>query len=235
MGLLDGNEGTGPGTIAPDGSAVDYYALLAPSGDAERVHAAIPAGASILELGAGAGRVTKGLLALGHPVVAVDEAAEMLAQIEGAETVCSPIQSLALGRRFDLVLLMSYLIETADDRLRGALLRACAAHVAPDGCVILQRQAPEWYDTVAPFERTVGEGRTVRLADVHSPGPGLLAATMEYAVGDRHWTHSFVSRRLDDDYLAALLAEVGLRPAGFVAGDRGWVRAVPAATGATSD
>ncbi|GIH14998.1 class I SAM-dependent methyltransferase [Rugosimonospora africana] len=232
MGRLQGNEGNGPGTIAPDGSPVDYYALLASAEDAERVHTAIPEKASILELGAGAGRVTKGLVALGHRVVAVDESAEMLDQIEGAETVCSPIQSLSLGRRFDLVLMMSYLIETADDELRPALLRACAAHVAPDGCVILQRQPPEWYDTAAPFERTADGGRTVRMVDVRRPGPGLLAATMEYTVGDHHWSHSFVTKRLDDDYLATLLAEVGLRLAGFVAGDRGWVRAVPAA-GAT--
>jgi hypothetical protein len=58
---LEGNEGTGSGTIAADGSAVDYYALLASAGDAERVHAAIPAGASILELGAGAGGSPRGL------------------------------------------------------------------------------------------------------------------------------------------------------------------------------
>jgi hypothetical protein len=164
---------------------------------------------------------------LGHEVVAVDESAEMLARIEGAETVCSPIQSLELKRRFDLVLLMSYLIETADDQLRVQLLRTCAAHVAPDGCVIMQRQAPEWYDTVAPSERKVAEDRMVRIVEVHRPKPGLLAATIEYTVGHHRWTHSIVSKRLDDDYLTAVLDEVGLRLAGFVDGDRGWVRAVP--------
>jgi len=56
-------------------------------GEPEIVHAAVPPGASILELGAGAGRVTHPLVALGHPVVAVDESAEMLARIRGAETV----------------------------------------------------------------------------------------------------------------------------------------------------
>jgi SAM-dependent methyltransferase len=227
MGLLDGNKGTGPGAIAPDGSAVDLYALLPPGSEPERIHAAIPDGASILELGAGAGRITKGLLTLGHAVVAVDESAQMLARIEGAETVCSPIQSLDLARRFDVVLLMSYLIETADDELRVELLRSCAAHVAPDGCVIMQRQAPEWYDTVAPYERKVDQDRMVRMVEVHRPKPGLLAATMEYTLGQHRWTHSFVSKRLDDDYLTAVLAEAGLRPAGFVDGDRGWVRAVP--------
>jgi hypothetical protein len=56
--------GTGPGVITPDGCAVDLYALLPPMGEPRIVHAAIPAGASVLELGAGAGQVT-------HPLVAV--------------------------------------------------------------------------------------------------------------------------------------------------------------------
>jgi hypothetical protein len=47
--------GAGPGVIAPDGCAVELYALLPSMGEPEIVHAAIPAGASILELGAGAG------------------------------------------------------------------------------------------------------------------------------------------------------------------------------------
>ena len=64
---------------------MELYSLLPPMGEPEIVHAAIPAGAGILELGAGAGRVTHRLLELGHPVVAVDESAEMLARVRGAE------------------------------------------------------------------------------------------------------------------------------------------------------
>ena len=70
--------------IAPDGCAVELYALLPPMGEPEIVHHAIPAGASVLELGAGAGRVTHRLVELGHPVVAVDESPDMLARIRGA-------------------------------------------------------------------------------------------------------------------------------------------------------
>ncbi|MFC4588715.1 class I SAM-dependent methyltransferase [Sphaerisporangium corydalis] len=219
--------GTGPGTIAPDGSAVDLYATLTARGEPERVHAAVPEGASILELGAGAGRVTHGLLALGHEVTAVDESPEMLAHIRGATTVRSPIQSLALGRRFDVVLLMSYVIETPDDELRRAFLRTCREHAADDGCVILQRQPPEWYDTAEPFERVTDDGRAIGMTEVSRPGPGLLSATMVYGSGDRRWTHSFLTRRLDDDHLESELRAEGLTMAGFLDGDRGWVKAVP--------
>ncbi|WP_433223775.1 class I SAM-dependent methyltransferase [Microtetraspora malaysiensis] len=221
------NHGTGPGAITPDGCAVDYYAMLTPNGEPEFVHAAIPEAASILELGSGAGRITHPLLALGHEVVAVDESPEMLAHIKGAETVRSPIQTLSLPRRFDVVLLMSFVIETADDELRRAFLRTCRDHVADDGCVILQRKLPEWYDTVAVVERVVGDGHVMRLTHVERPEPHLLNATMEYAVGDRRWTHTFVSRRLEDDFLAAELDAAGLTMSGFLAEDRGWVRAVP--------
>ncbi|MCC5580845.1 class I SAM-dependent methyltransferase [Microtetraspora sp. AC03309] len=227
------HHGTGPGTITPDGCAVDYYAMLTPNGEPELVHAAIPEGASILELGAGAGRVTHPLLALGHEVVAVDESPEMLAHIEGAETVRSAIQSLSLRRRFDVVLLMSYVIETPDDELRRAFLRTCREHVADDGCVILQRKPPEWYDTVEPFERVAGDGHVVRMTAVDRPEPHLIDATMEYTVGDRRWTHTFLSRRLDDDFLAAELDAAGLAMAEFLRGDRGWVRALPARPGAS--
>ncbi|MFJ2030834.1 class I SAM-dependent methyltransferase [Streptosporangium sp. NPDC087985] len=219
--------GTGPGPITPDGCAVDYYTMLTPNGEPERVHAAIPEGASILELGSGVGRVTHSLLALGHQVTAVDESPEMLAHVRGAETVCSSIQSLTLHRTFDAVLLMSFVVETADDGLRQAFLRTCREHVAEDGSVILQRQAPEWYDTVQPFERDAGDGHTVRMTEISRPEPDLLTATMEYTVGDRRWTHTFLSRRLDDDFLEAELGKAGLRMSGFLDGDRGWVRAVP--------
>ncbi|GAA0390624.1 methyltransferase [Acrocarpospora corrugata] len=220
--------GTGPGPITPDGCAVDYYATLQPRGEPELIHGAVPAGARILELGAGTGRVTHGLLALGHEVVAVDESPEMLGHVKGARTVASSIQDLALPEVFDVVLLMSYVIETADDDLRAAFLRGCRRHVAQDGCVILQRQPPEWYDTVEPFERDAGDGHTVAMTDLQRPGPGLLGATMRYTVGERTWTHYFLSKRLDDDFLEASLNAAGLSIAGFLTPDRGWVRAVPA-------
>ena len=71
---------------APDGSPVALYARLPPLGEPELIHDAIPAGAEILELGAGAGQRHARARRLGHPVVAVDNSAEMLALVRGAET-----------------------------------------------------------------------------------------------------------------------------------------------------
>ena len=199
-------------------------------GEPAVVHAAVPAGAGILELGAGAGRVTHRLLELGHPVVAVDESAEMLARVRGAETVRASIQQLHLGRRFEVVLLASFLVNTPDRELRGRFLTACREHVRDDGCVLVQRHEPRWFDEAAEGERT-SDGITFRLRDLARPGPGLLSATAEYQVGERVWTQWFTAERLDDRQLAAALGEAGLTVDAYLTGDGSWVRAVPASRG----
>jgi SAM-dependent methyltransferase len=219
--------GTGPGVITPDGCAVDFYARMAAMGEPEIVHDAVPAGASILELGCGAGRVTHPLVALGHPVTAVDESPEMLAHVRGADTVCARIQGLALGRRFDVVLLASHLINADDAAARSALLAACLRHVDRSGSVIIQQQAPGWFASAAESEN-IKDGIVIRLRDVSRPGPDLVSATVEYVDGDRVWTHAFTARCLDDDALAATLAASGLRLDRYLTEDRSWVRAVPA-------
>ena len=93
--------------IAPDGSPVEVYLRLPPGDEPDIIHAAVPEGAAILELGCGAGRLTRTLVALGHPVVAVDESPEMLSHIRGAEAVLADIETLELKRQFAVVLLAS--------------------------------------------------------------------------------------------------------------------------------
>lgn len=204
---------------------MELYAALPESIDAAAlIHAAVPEGASILELGAGTGRVTRPLLALRHPVVAVDESAGMLAHIRGAETVRSRIEDLRLGRTFDAVLLMSYLVAYGD---RRPLLDACCRHVAPDGCVIVQREPRGWHETAAPrtWER---DGVRYRMRDVERPGDGLVSATIDYEVDGRRWSHSFTSRRLGDEELPEVLSASGLRFGRFLDDDQSWILAHPA-------
>jgi SAM-dependent methyltransferase len=226
MNVMPPPYGTGPGVITPDGCAVDFYALMPDLGEPAIVHEAAGAGASILELGSGAGRVTHPLVGLGHPVVAVDESAEMLAHVRGAETVCARIQDLSLGRRFGAVLLASHLIN-ADDETRNAFLDACRRHVANDGCVIIQQHGPEWFATAKAGEVS-RDGVSYRLRDVSRPAPNLVSATVEYVVGERSWTQTFTTKRLDENELAAALAAAGLGLDRYLTPDRSWLRAVPA-------
>jgi SAM-dependent methyltransferase len=174
--------GTGPGVITADGCSVEFYARITAMGEPAIVHDAAGPGASILELGSGTGRITHPLTELGHRVVAVDESPEMLARIHDAETVCARIEDLALGRRFDAVLLASHLIN-ADPAPRTAFLAACRRHVADDGCVIVQRHTPEWFANVADTE-TTRDGIIFRMRDVSRPAPNLVSATAEYVDGD---------------------------------------------------
>jgi SAM-dependent methyltransferase len=213
--------------ITPDGCSVEFYARMTAMGEPAIVHDAVRPGASILELGSGTGRITRPLVALGHPVVAVDESPDMLAYVRDAETVCSRIEDLALGRRFDAVLLASHLIN-ADTATRAAFLAACRRHVADDGCVIIQQHAPEWFSAVADAE-TTRNGIILRTRDVSRPAPNLVAATVEYVDGDQRWTQTFTATRLDEAGLAAVLADAGLRLDRYLTEDHGWLRVVPAA------
>ncbi len=210
--------------ITPDGCSVEFYARITARDEPVIVHDAIRGGARILELGCGAGRVTHPLIALGHPVVAVDESPEMLAYIRGAETVCARIEDLALGRRFDAVLLASHLIH-ADPPHRTAFLAACARHVADDGCVIVEQHPPQWFSAVADAEST-RDGIIFRLRDVSRPAPNLVSATVEYVDGDQRWTQKFTATRLEENELTDVLADAGLRLEEYLTGDHRWFRAV---------
>src|SRR5437870_12546513 len=97
---------TGPGDITADGCAVELYTLLPSFGEPEMVHAAVTAGASILELGCGTGRILRPLAGLGHPVVGVEQSEAMRASIRNLPSVCSPIEALRLDRTFGVVLLI---------------------------------------------------------------------------------------------------------------------------------
>jgi SAM-dependent methyltransferase len=219
--------GRGPGAITPDGCSVELYAML-PAGDEPRiVHEAAGERASILELGAGAGRVTHPLLALGHPVVAVDEAPEMLERISGAELAQSRIEELDLSREFDAVLLASHLVNIPDVARRLSLLATCRRHLAPDGQVLIQRHPPDWFDAAEPFDEPHGSlpDLLVRLRDLERPAPGLLSATVEYQVAERVWSQSFTAARVDDEQLAADLGAVGLAFDRQLTGDGRWVSA----------
>jgi SAM-dependent methyltransferase len=213
------------GPVAPDGSPVLLYALLPTDGEPETIHAAVPAGAEILELGAGAGRVTHALLALGHPVVAVDQSVDMLALMRGAETVLADIETLDLRRRFDAVVLGSYLVNTPNDEHRAALLATCRRHVDEDGVVLVERHDPAW---AAALTEHQGEHRGLVYAvrEVRRKGP-LLSAVMHYTVAGRRFRHAFTARILGPGELYDALRQAGLALRRDLPGGR-WIEAAPA-------
>ncbi|MDT4914406.1 MAG: hypothetical protein QOC66_3534 [Pseudonocardiales bacterium] len=216
--------GEGRGAITGDGCAVEVYRLLPARGEAEIVHAAVAADAAVLDLGCGTGRIAHRLVELGHPVVAVDQSAEMLAHVQGAETVQAPIVGLDLGRSFGAVLMASHLVNTPDDAERRALLETAARHVGPDGVLIAERHPPEWFEQAADGQGgDVGDVR-VELTDVHLDAD-LLSATVRYWSGDDLWTHTFTARRIDDEALHRELRGAGLSFERWCSDDRSWFAA----------
>ena len=193
-------------------------------GEDQLINAAIEPGSSILELGCGTGRITRPLVALGHQVVAVDESPDMVARVTETETICSTIGDLRLDHRFDVVLMMSYLINVADDEERLCLLRTCAHHVRPGGVVLLQQQVPGMLRGPSVMEN---EHRRLVVSDVEELPGNRQAATLTHTIGDRSWSQRILTQNLSDDQLSAQLTEAGLTLSDYLTPDKTWVRARP--------
>ncbi|MBC3841148.1 class I SAM-dependent methyltransferase [Streptacidiphilus sp. 4-A2] len=222
-----GYQGTGPGAITPDGCAVEFWSRLPVGAEPGIVAGAVPPGARILELGCGVGRVTHPLLERGFAVTAVDESQEMLDRVRGARTVCSPIERLGLGETFDAVLLASFLVHAGSVEVRRGLLRTCARHLAPGGCVLIQREGATAHTDV-PREQVHPAGFTSRLVSSEPVGDGSRSVLVRYEFPDAVWTQTFLSRPLTDEQFEEVLAEAGLELDAYLTPDRTWARAVAA-------
>ncbi|MFD4860378.1 class I SAM-dependent methyltransferase [Streptomyces atratus] len=225
--VREGYSGTGPGAITPDGCAVELYRRLSVGDEPEVITAAVPAGARILELGCGAGRVTHPLIERGFDVTSVDESAQMLEHIRGARTVQSPIESLDLGdETFDVVMLASFLVHTSEHRVRDGMLRACRNHVKDGGAVLIQREGAD-YHTNLPRERVDPGGYTVRIVSAEPVGDGVDSVHAEYLFDDARWTQTFLSRELSKEQFEGYLEAAGLTVDRYLTDDGIWVRALP--------
>ena len=225
----------GPGPHAPDGSPVELYALLPPRGEAELIHGAVGAGCEILELGCGTGRITRGLIALGHPVVAVDNSPEMLAHVNGAETVLADMATLRLSRRFGAVVLASNFINDRAPQ-RSQYLETCRYHLADAGSVLIERLDPRWADPAWGLEQAKPRSRdgiTGSLQDVRVKG-SLFSATARYEVEGRVWTQSFTLQVLTDRDVRRALMSAGLRVKAWLDEDRIWLQAGPSRASSAS-
>jgi SAM-dependent methyltransferase len=197
-------------------------------GEPEIVHAAVPPGASILELGCGTGRILRPLAALGHPVTGADDSLDMLARSPDLESVYSSIESLRLDRKFDVVLLASTMINSDPDT-RRRFLATVRHHLHDDGIAVFQHNPPDWFETAADVEPVRdtpgGFRRIIRSVDWEPPRMRVL---VEYQVGGNVWTHAWTSYQISDEELAANLATAGLRLGSWLTDDHIWFTARPA-------
>ncbi len=221
--MADETGSHGAGDIAPDGSPVVLYRKLPPGDEPEIIDSAIPPRSEILELGAGAGRITRPLIERGHAVVAVDQSPEMLAYIKDADCVVADIETLDLGRQFPVVLLASHLVNTHADDQRQAFLATCRRHVGTDGVVLIERHEPGWAESAHEASSEQGGVRTT-LTDVRGQPP-YISAVMVYEIGGEEYRQPFTARVLDDEALAEELRKAGLRVARYL--NSRWLAAEP--------
>jgi hypothetical protein len=154
--------------------------------------------------------VTHPLVDLGHPVTAVDDCPEMLAQVRGVEAVCADIATMRLERRFPCVLLMSCLFNEADEELRQAFLRTCAAHVELDGAVVVQAHDARFLERAKPGELGADpNGVTYGWRAVERRG-STVSGTLEYRYRDHVWTQTFTAHVFDETGIRAELQRAGL-------------------------
>ena len=221
--------GTGPGAITNDGCAVEFYALLPEFGESQIVHAAVPPGASILELGCGTGRILRALAALGHPVTGVDDSQDMLARIPDLPTVRSPIQSLRLDRTFDVVLLASTMIN-ADPGTRQGFLATVRHHLRDAGIAVFQQNPPDWFEKIIEHAEPVRDdpGGIRRVIRESRWEPPRMSVEVEYQVAGNVWTHAWSSYQISDEELARDLASADLRFGDWLTADHAWFTGRPA-------
>ncbi len=211
--------------VAPDGSPVEVYRLLPAMGEPELIHGAVPVGATILEMGCGSGRVTAGLLHLGHAVTGVDESAAMLEaaaeRAPGARLVRSRLEDLDLGECFDAVVAGSHLVNDGSAR-RSAYLATAARHLARGAHLFVEAYPPDtdWPGSV-DSPRNVGPVRiTVTRATVTGTH---LAASVRYETPGGTWDQPFEAELLDDAALQAALADAGFAFDRWLDRRRGWL------------
>jgi SAM-dependent methyltransferase len=160
---------------------------------------------SVLELGAGSGRVTVELADLA-PVVALDLSIEMLqhasarlaarsmSALSEAKLVVADMRRFAFARRFDLILApndpFSHLTR---NRERQIALRAIARHLAPGGRLVIDGlYRPERKRVDVP-ERSIGSS-SVRESWVPVGRDNCWRARYFYQRGERHEEAQFVAR-----------------------------------------
>ena len=211
--------------VAPDGSPVEVFDRLPPGRAPAYIAAAVRAGGAILELGCGAGRLTRALAAVGHPVTAVDVSPAMLARVVESplvEVVLGDAATVSLGRRYDGVVLASYLVN--DTERAPAFLATCRRHLAPGGVVVVQRYDPVWACAGRGGAALAGEV-TVDVDRLEVVGTALRIG-VSYRVGSRVWRQDVAAHLVDDDELERLAADSGLRVDGWLDEFRTWAALV---------
>lgn len=209
--MLRSSTTTDTSLVTADGSSVEVYSRMPSMGEVEHVQSLLVPHCSVVDLGAGTGRVADALASFGHRVTAVDDSRDMLAYVRRARKVLARIEDVRLPERFDAVLLMSNLINYPDPLLRRSMMATVAYHLAPHGRAIIQ-----WVPPSLLASRPTGWTKTLTFdavrttLTIHSNRGGITTGEFVLAADGQQWRQSLVLQRVSPGIVRAELAQAGL-------------------------
>lgn len=171
------------------------------AGEANDLAPASVAAAGIRSGSAGAGRPLHALAELGLRFPTV------IQLVVDPDVTVDDIDRLDAGRRFGHVILGSHLVNTPDESVRRAWLRAAARHLVGDGDVLVEHHPVDWAETAEPTRPT--PGAEVGMRDVRRDPP-FVSAVSVYDSGGRAVAQPFTARVLSEAELAGELKAAAL-------------------------
>jgi SAM-dependent methyltransferase len=211
-----------------DGSLIELYRRMPPTGEPEQIDALLQPHSSVLELGAGTGRIADPLAQLGHHVTAVDDSDRMLAEVRHARTVRARIEDPRLTEKFDAVLLPTNLIHYRGVDLRRAVLATVAHHLKPTGRAIIQwKPPPYWAARPSGWTETKAIGDVTARVTIHSNLDGLVEGEYELIVDGPELRQCFHLEVLTVDELRRELEQAGLQLLTTSPESTEWLEVVP--------
>ncbi|ATL69933.1 daptide-type RiPP biosynthesis methyltransferase [Nocardia terpenica] len=201
-----------------------------------------PAPGPVLELAAGAGRLTFPFLTLGFEVTALELSTQMLAtlqrRLEDAQpdlrdrctTVHADMGSFALGKRFPAVVISTGSINILDDAERAGLYASVREHLEPDGRFLFSVLVPGAATSEALERRQELSGRSGRRYLLHAkvfPVEKMQEITIYPAdeTSDPFVVGTSRLRLLEDDQIVRELEQAGfdvIARAPFAAAEQGY-------------
>ena len=123
------------------------------------------------------------------------------------DATAGALARLDLGTRFATVILGSHLVNTPDEHLRRALLRAATRHLVGGGALLIEHHPVDWAATAG--EVTAVPGGAPGMVDIRVEPPFVSAVTV-YDARTKMVRQPFTARVLSDEELRLELGLVGL-------------------------
>ncbi|WP_204081394.1 class I SAM-dependent methyltransferase [Mycobacterium riyadhense] len=198
--------------LANDGSVLEILRRQPATGEVDVIRDLLRPNCSVLDLGAGVGRIANPLVEHGYQVTAVDDCADLLAEVRGARTICARIEELRLPEKYDGVLLATNLINYPGIDLRRGVLATVAQHLKPTGKAIIQWRPPLWFAS-SRLGRTYRrvEGPRVLTRTFHTDRGGIVEGELTWECDGQMWKQPFRFERIAGDDLRRELDCAGLK------------------------